>query len=231
MPIAHRAAASAVTSAATAHTLTIAKPTGTVETDGMFASIEFRGGSGITITPPSGWTEIIRTTRGTTLRHVAWVKVAGASEPADYTWTWTGDGNAAGGIETLSGIDTVTPNGTAQATNAAATTNHTTTSVTVGTDGWVISTYGVAAAAAFTPDGATTEQFDVASTDASLNVQCMLATEGPLTGASTARTATTTSNQDTVIAIPVNAAAAGQPTALRRRRGLVVPQRTGVTIG
>jgi hypothetical protein len=65
------------------------KPTGTVEGDIMFALVSYRGAAiGDTINSiPSGWSTPALASE-TSARESSWLywKVAGASEPADYTW-------------------------------------------------------------------------------------------------------------------------------------------------
>ena len=110
--------------------LTITKPAGTVQNDVMVASIGFRLNSpgldprDIGITAPAGWTQVRRldnlTSTGSGL--AVYTKVAGASEPGNYTWSFScrnvSGGNtcvtlgfraAAGGIVSFSGVNTTTP--------------------------------------------------------------------------------------------------------------------------
>ena len=90
--------------------LTIAKPTGTVQNDVMIASIAVRP-STVTITPPSGWTAVRRmdNANATANSLAVYQKVAGASEPANYTWTISAHSGAAGGIQAFAGVDTSAP--------------------------------------------------------------------------------------------------------------------------
>jgi RHS repeat-associated protein len=107
--IAFRSAASAgVDTGVTS--LTINKPSGTAQNDVMIASIAVRPSSA-SITPPSGWTLVSREDQntGTTNSLAVYRKVAGASEPADYTWTFSTSTGAAGGIQSFSGVDTSNP--------------------------------------------------------------------------------------------------------------------------
>jgi len=106
--------------------LTIALPTGTVQDDVMVASIGFRAlccvadsSGGIGITPPTGWTPVRRLDNGNSTSNglAVYQKVAGASEPASYTWEFSCTGNcdtagfevALGGIASFSGVDTASP--------------------------------------------------------------------------------------------------------------------------
>lgn len=90
--------------------LTIAKPSGTVEGDVLVAIVQATDPD-TAITGPSGWTvidEIRVDPSGTFFRHSTWYKVAGASEPADYTWSGA-DTHWDGLITRWSGVDNSTP--------------------------------------------------------------------------------------------------------------------------
>jgi hypothetical protein len=67
----------------TGASVVVTKPTGTAEGDLMVA---FMGVDEDEVTPPAGWTEIW-SDLGTRARGYAWYKVAGASEPSNYTFT------------------------------------------------------------------------------------------------------------------------------------------------
>ena len=70
---------------------TIAKPTGTTTDDVLVAMMFF--GVDDAVTPPSGWTHEVNFDNNEPSQehrfHAFW-KRAGGSEPADYTWSWTG---------------------------------------------------------------------------------------------------------------------------------------------
>ena len=65
------------------------KPTGVVSGDVLIVFITWDGGSlgGLTITPPSGWTQITTAASTNYVATRAYYKVAGGSEPSSYTWT------------------------------------------------------------------------------------------------------------------------------------------------
>jgi len=73
--------------------VTIDRPTGTVEDDVMLACILFEAGSGAgwpSISAPSGWT-LVEAVGTTAFMHMEiYSRVAGGSEPADYTFTFVG---------------------------------------------------------------------------------------------------------------------------------------------
>ena len=76
--------------------MTISKPSGTAEGDVLVAAMNTNTNLSQSITPPSGWTQVGVTAAGIR-RFGVWHKIAGPSEPADYTWSVTG-----GGINTAS---------------------------------------------------------------------------------------------------------------------------------
>jgi hypothetical protein len=91
------------------------KPTGTVENDFMMALLVSTIGSdtdGSTMSStPAGWTlehDYVQTTTSGQHVYVYW-KVAGASEPSSYTWTWTSFCGWVAQITTFRGVDTASP--------------------------------------------------------------------------------------------------------------------------
>lgn len=95
-----RAAADAESGAASS--VTVTKPTGTASGELMVAIVNWNTNG--TITPPSGWTEkntVTAFSGGTT---GLYYKVAGGSEPADYTWSFSnGNQRVSAAIATFSG--------------------------------------------------------------------------------------------------------------------------------
>jgi hypothetical protein len=94
--------------------LEINKPAGIVAGDFLIAQITVRGGTGTTITPPSGWTLVRRDDNGTTLAQAIYYKivVTPGSEPMKYRWDFGPGANvqrASGGIIRYSGVDTANP--------------------------------------------------------------------------------------------------------------------------
>lgn len=95
----------AQTPAAGATSLAIAKPTGIASGQLEIATISAQGSS--TISPPSGWTQVITTQVGAALHQASFRHVAGSSEGTS-TWTFGASSKAAGGITAYSGVDTTT---------------------------------------------------------------------------------------------------------------------------
>ena len=89
--------------------LTVAKPSGVAQGDFMLANIAINDGSMPSVTAPTGWTQILRTDYDTNISIVSFWKVAGASEPTNYTWQLSPQTRAEGGITRYSGVDTSNP--------------------------------------------------------------------------------------------------------------------------
>lgn len=86
MPIAFRGAATATGNSAAS--VTIPRPTGVLQGDLLIASWALA--DNVTRTPPSGWTQLrvdVEPSSPPAILHAVYYKVAGSSEPADYTWT------------------------------------------------------------------------------------------------------------------------------------------------
>lgn len=102
----------------TGSTLVVNKPSGVTQNDLMLAFIGVKGPvTAPTIATPSGWTASVTNTTGA-IRSACFYKIAGASEPSSYTWTFTGTVSlSTGEISRIVGPDTTTPIGaTASAT-------------------------------------------------------------------------------------------------------------------
>lgn len=67
--------------------LTLTKPTGTTTDDILFALLKDASG-GDPSSVPSGWTLAGSDVLTSSVKHFLYYKVAGGSEPANYTWTW-----------------------------------------------------------------------------------------------------------------------------------------------
>lgn len=147
--------------------LTINKPAGTAAGDVMIASIATRP-STISITPPAGWTLIRQVVQGSLNSSVmsTYYRVAGAAEPASYTWTFSGGTHtgAAGGIASFSGVDNAAPIDAEAGNPTPNNVNHTAPSVTTTqADGMLVTAHELTSAQTWTPPGGMTEAVDVAS--------------------------------------------------------------------
>ncbi|MDX1609971.1 MAG: DUF6701 domain-containing protein [Halofilum sp. (in: g-proteobacteria)] len=111
--------------------ITVTRPAGVAENDVMVAQLSFRGGSGVSPTPPSGWTET-RRDDGSDIVQIAYLRVAGTSEPADYTWSMDGQRFTVAVISAYRGVDTSSPvdvHGGQTGTGSSVTAPSVTTSV------------------------------------------------------------------------------------------------------
>ena len=70
--------------------------------DRLLAWIQFKGGTGIAVTPPSGWTLVDRQNYTNLLGLAVYQRAAG-SEPSSYTWTLSASQRWTGGIAAYPG--------------------------------------------------------------------------------------------------------------------------------
>ncbi|OYW84522.1 hypothetical protein B7Z17_03955, partial [Candidatus Saccharibacteria bacterium 32-49-10] len=147
--ISYRNSSSAGNAGAT--TVGIAMPTGVVQNDVMVAAITFQGGTGVTVTPPTGWNLVQRQDSTTTLGQALYWKLAAAGESGTYTWTLSKSRKASGVIMAYSGVNTASPidisGGQANASSATITAPSVTT--TVAND-MLVGFFGENAGTAFT---------------------------------------------------------------------------------
>ena len=162
--ISFRAAASAAAPSGTL-SLTINRPSGTSVGDVMIASIAVRPNTA-TITEPAGWTLVRRIDNANANANslAVYYKVAGGSEPANYTWTFSTSTGSAGGIQTFSGVDTTNPINVEAGQNTANGLTHATPSVTTtAANTMIVTSHGFTSSATWTPPAGMTEAFDAAS--------------------------------------------------------------------
>jgi MSHA biogenesis protein MshQ len=131
----------------------------------MVAAIGFRR-ENATITPPSGWTLQRRTdstySSGNSL--AVYTKVAGGSEPTSYTWSFTNWENAAGGIQSFSGVDTAAAVNVENGAATADSLTHATPSITpTVANTMLVTAHTIASSATWTPPTGMTEAYDTAS--------------------------------------------------------------------
>lgn len=131
MSIAFRSASTTANGAAPT-SITVTRPSGTVDGDLMVAFVVISADQTITAGPGS-WTELTDQATGAATgdsRHTVWWKVA-AGETGDYTWTFSAGADAAAAILTYSGASQTVPIQTS-ASNlmVGSTLDHTAPSVT-----------------------------------------------------------------------------------------------------
>lgn len=162
-----RNSTSAGTSAA-GTTITISVPTGVLDGDLLIMAVALRGGTGVTNFACTGWTSLLSSNQGTNVQLNILYRVA-ASEPANYSPTWTGSFNAAGAIYAASRWDMVAPALTSQA-NTGSPAAMTAPSITPSNSpALLLLIGGSASGVTCTPATGMIERVDVKSTDASNN--------------------------------------------------------------
>jgi hypothetical protein len=107
--ISFRNAATATNNAATS--LTINKPTGTTAGDVLILiiALDAQNQTGFTVGAGNDWTQIRHSNNGTGVTVDSYYKIAGNSEPSNYSVSWAGSTRAAGSISAYSGVDLMTP--------------------------------------------------------------------------------------------------------------------------
>jgi hypothetical protein len=90
----------------TTNSLAIDKPTGTVQSDFLLATISARGNT--TITPPTGWTQVLRQNNGSETLAIFY-RVVGATDGASYAFGLSASVGTAGAILRYTGADLSAP--------------------------------------------------------------------------------------------------------------------------
>src|SRR5690606_27284769 len=111
--------------------VTCNKPTGVVQNDIMVAIYGY--GNASAPTAPTDWNLLGTTVANTQIRYSFYYKIAGGSEPADYTWTngsdksrvvigaWTGDYDVLDPIDVVSNTAYITNDSTVRAASMSVT--------------------------------------------------------------------------------------------------------------
>ncbi len=145
--------------------ITVNKPLGVAAGHLLLAAIVSNSADA---TPPSGWTEFVDA--GSQLRNQLYWKIATASEPASYTWTFSGARPILGSITAWDNVDVLNPIAglaTSEVVGAGVTEPYATPDVTNNTavhgrTVYLRSTYRSGSASAITFTTATTNRTEVA---------------------------------------------------------------------
>jgi Bacterial Ig domain len=148
----------------TATSLVLPVPAGIQSGDVMIAQVDVRGGP--TITAPVGWALIRVDTNPTQMKAAAYYRVATASEPSSFTWTFSKSQAASGGIAAYIGVDPSTPIDTTSSAQATtATSSIVAPSVnTAGNGEMIVGLYTSTGVGNVTPPAGMAERWDVNST-------------------------------------------------------------------
>ena len=213
-----RSATSAFTNGATS--LTIPVPAGVQQGDVLVAAIGVRGNP--TITPPAGWTLVVNTPNGTTMREAVFVHVVGATaEPSSYAWTFSVSQPAAGGMAAYSGVNTAAPVdaflGQANASSGSITAPSVNTS---GPGDVLIGVFATAVNTTIAPPGSMIERAEAATTSGGKSPKVTLEMSDQLLGTSGAtgtRVATAGAAVNIGTTIALRSAGALPPSAIEFR--------------
>ena len=155
--------------------LAFAKPTGTATNSLLIAAVNaYRSGSSscATITAPSGWTKIREDTKSSSaffssycMKQGVYYKLATASEPASYSFTFSSSAYADGVIAAYSGVDVAAPIMTSSGQGNSSTYSITAPSVTTSRNGArLLGFFGSRKGnVSITPPGCMTEQIETAT--------------------------------------------------------------------
>ncbi len=88
--------------------LGMAQPAGTLENDLLIAQIGLRSGSPSITTVPAGWALAASQSRGD-MTQLVYYKIAGAAEPATYTWGFGSSYRLSAVLSAFRGVDTAAP--------------------------------------------------------------------------------------------------------------------------
>lgn len=152
---------SATTSGGSGTDVVVTKPTGVVAGDVMVAIVGGQVASDtFTVSAPSGWVEMEVGSSGTLVLYM-FLKVAGGSEPADYTFTYSVSvAQRRAGIQNYIHVDNTTPQDAAATGNTGPLTTATGLSITTVTDNaWLVLGVATQAAVTITPPTGFTERY------------------------------------------------------------------------
>ena len=150
----------------TSSTFVLAAPATIQVGDLMIGQVAAIGGTGVTVTPPPGWTLIIRTNSTTAMLQGLYYKFAVAADlGASFTWTLSSSQKISGGIVAYRGVNTYEPINVFAGQANGASTNVTAPSVTTtASNAMLVGFFGLATAqATFTPPAGMTKRYDVSS--------------------------------------------------------------------
>lgn len=146
-------------------TRVVTAPTGIAAGHLLLAHVVHNDGTAASITPPAGWTLKAQFNNSGNVGVGIYYKIATASEPASYTWTFGRSTKSAVSISRYYDIDTTSP---FDGNGAVVIVNGTTLTLpsisTTGPNPRVVGFAASASATSFTPASGMTERYDTAST-------------------------------------------------------------------
>ena len=139
---------------------TINKPTGTVQNDLLVVGIMYEKGSSETITPPAGWTLVVRNDNSTDAGQSVYYKIAGAAEPVSYTFNIDDGSKWAIGCSRISNVDPSVPIGTVNTAVGNGTAVLAPSMTVPVSNAMILCFYTNKKNSTYTPDGSTSERYD-----------------------------------------------------------------------
>ena len=161
-----RSASSA--SSPSAANIAVDAPAGVAAGDALLASVDTTGG--LSVTPPSGWVLVRRDASGRGLLKSTFVRIAGGSEPATYTWSFSRGSAAVATILSFTGVDTHQPIAASSGRATSRSTQITAPSLTLSEPSTLVGFYAMAAETAIEPPAGMRETSDRVSEDAARSV-------------------------------------------------------------
>lgn len=135
-------------------------PTGISNGDLLVVGFMFEKGSAETINPPAGWTLILRTNNSTDCGMATYFKVAGASEPASYSFSVNNGSKWCLGISRITDAETSTPVYAFGGSTGGSGNPVAPSVATTGNNGLILCYYTNKKNATYTPAAGTTERYD-----------------------------------------------------------------------
>ena len=166
-----------------ATSVSVTKPTGVQANDLLVAHVMVTGNVTASIAG-SGWTAVTSATAANAATQASFYKIAGGSEPASYSFTWTGSQAAAATVTAYYGVKSSSP---LDLFSAIASTNNTTsvtaaTLTTTANDDIVLAFFGSASNSTYTPPGSWNERGDVGTTGISASTADQIKVTAGATG-------------------------------------------------
>ena len=147
--VAFRASSTASTNSS--KSLSVPRPAGVQTGDVLLAGISV-GGAPASVTAPTGWTLIQVSASGSSIKQYVFRKVAGAGEPASYTWSFPSKYGIAAETLAYSGVSTASPVDVFGAQVNARSSSITAPSLSAGAPGeLLVGFFGTAAATSVNP--------------------------------------------------------------------------------
>jgi hypothetical protein len=130
--------------------------------DLLLATVDVRGTP--VVSPPAGWTLLRTDSAGTAIRKATYWRIANASEPASYTWTFNKAQNGVGTILAYDGVSPTAPIEASSGQGNASSTSITAPSVTTESpNSLVVGLFGLAKRASIAPATGMTERSEIAT--------------------------------------------------------------------